>query len=115
MITVCAFDADYGRTIGLPVRAVNMLMLVLVSISVVLTLKLIGIMLLMSMFTMPQLIAESYSRQFKGIMLISVAVSIVCSIIGLAAAFFIDVPVSATIVITLAVAFAASRLFNALR
>ena len=90
-------------------------MTILVALCIVLTIRLIGIMLLMSMFTMPQLIAESYSRQFKGIMLISVAVSIVCSIIGLAAAFFIDVPVSATIVITLAVAFAASRLFNALR
>lgn len=114
-VIACTFDRDFARTINLPVVAVNYIMTILVALCIVLTIRLIGIMLLMSMFTMPQLIAESYSRQFKGIMLISVAVSIVCSIIGLAAAFFIDVPVSATIVITLAVAFAASRLFNALR
>ena len=115
VIVACAFDKDFAKTKGMPVVLVNTIMMVAIAVCVVLTARLIGIMLLMSMFTMPQLIAESCSRQFKGIMLISVAVSIVCSIIGLAAAFFIDVPVSATIVITLAVAFAASRLFNALR
>ena len=109
MITVCAFDADYGRTIGLPVRAVNMLMLVLVSISVVLTLKLIGIMLLMSLFGIPQMIAEVFTPRLRPMMIIAAGVSLVCSVVGLFISYYSNIPASATIVVTLVVAYAIAR------
>lgn len=109
MITVCAFDADYGRTIGLPVRAVNMLMLVLVSISVVLTLKLIGIMLLMSLFGVPQMIAEVFTPRLRPMMIIAAGVSLVCSVVGLFISYYSNIPASATIVVTLVVAYAIAR------
>ena len=48
-IVACAFDSDYARTIGMPVALINGLMTILVAVCIVLTLKLIGIMLLMSL------------------------------------------------------------------
>ncbi|MGM9832711.1 MAG: metal ABC transporter permease [Candidatus Limisoma sp.] len=114
MITVCAFDADYGRTIGLPVRAVNLLMLVLVAVSVVLTLKLIGIMLLMSLFGIPQMIAEVFTPRLRPMMIIAAAVSVVCSVAGLFISYYSDVPASATIVVTLVAAYVVARLVKKL-
>lgn len=100
-IVVCAFDRDFARVSGMPVNMINYAMTVFIAIGIVLTIKLVGVMLLMSMFTLPQMSAELFSRRFEGIMRGSVAVSLLCSIGGIIAGAYIDVPASALIVLML--------------
>ncbi len=109
MIVACAFDSDYCRTIGLPVRVVNGTMMVVVSVCVVLTLKLIGIMLLMSLFAVPQMIAEMITSRLKPMMAIAAAASLLCSVAGLFISYYTNVPASATIVVLLIIAYAIAR------
>lgn len=104
-IVACAFDADYARTINLPVRSVNGVMIVMVSVCVVLTLKLIGIMLLMSLFAIPQMIAEVFTSRLKPMMVLASVTSLVCSVAGLFVSYVANVPASATIVVTLIAAY----------
>ena len=113
-ITVCAFDADYARTINLPVRLINGTMMVIVSVCVVLTLKLIGIMLLMSLFAIPQMIAEAFTSRLKPMLTIASAASLLCSVAGLFISYWSNVPASATIVVTLIAAYASARLILSL-
>lgn len=112
-IVACAFDSDYARTIGMPVALVNGLMTVLVSVCIVLTLKLIGIMLLMSLFAIPQMIAEVFTCRLRPMMALAAGVSAVCSVAGLLLAYATDIPASATIVLTLIASYAAVRLLKA--
>ena len=114
-IVACAFDADYARTINLPVRLVNGMMIVLVSICVVLTLKLIGIMLLMSLFAIPQMIAEVFTSRFKPMLVLASAASLVCSVSGLFISYWSNVPASATIVVTLIAVYSVARLLSSLK
>lgn len=114
-ITVCAFDADYARTINLPARLINGTMMVIVSVCVVLTLKLIGIMLLMSLFAIPQMIAEAFTSRLKPMLAIASAASLLCSVAGLFISYWSNVPASATIVVTLIAAYAAARLILSLK
>ncbi|MCM1483841.1 MAG: metal ABC transporter permease [Muribaculaceae bacterium] len=100
-IVVCAFDPDFARVSGLPVRFINYSMTVLVAICIVLTIRMVGIMLLMSMLSLPQLIAETYCRRFSTIMVVSAAVSLTACVGGLLIASVIDVPCSALIVLIL--------------
>lgn len=100
-IAMCAFDGDFAKTIGVPARLINCMMLVLVSICIVLTLKLIGIMLLMSLFSVPPMVAEVFTSRLRNMALLAVAVSIVCSVAGLFISYYSNVPASATIVVTL--------------
>lgn len=109
-IATCAFDPDFARTIGLPARLINSSMLVMVAICVVLTLKLIGIMLLMSLFAIPQMTAEVFTRRLKPMMAIAAAISMVCSVAGLLLAYIAEIPASVTIVILLIAVYAAVRL-----
>lgn len=109
-ITVCAFDADYARTINMPVRLINGMMIVIVSICVVLTLKLIGIMLLMSLFAIPQMIAEVFTSRLKPMMAVASGVSLVCSLSGLFISYYSNVPASATIVVTLIFVYAGAKI-----
>jgi zinc transport system permease protein len=108
-IVVCAFDRDFARVSGLPVKFINYTMTVLVAVCVVLTIRLAGVMLLMSMLSLPQLIAEMFCRRFGGIMWLSVAVSALTALAGLALSTVIDVPCSALIVIVMAATFIAAR------
>ncbi len=113
-IEVCAFDRDFARVQGLNVRAITLTMTVMVAVCVVLTIRLVGIMLLMSMLTLPQMVAEIYCRRFKGMILASVVVSLLGSLCGLALSTVVDVPCSALIVLVMAVLFLAARALHAI-
>lgn len=108
-IVACAFDPDFARVAGLPVGFVTTVMTVLVALCIVLTIRLVGIMLLMSMISLPQLTAETFCRRFGPIMMASAVISLVCCLGGLAAAMVVDVPCSALIVIVMAAVFAAGK------
>lgn len=114
-IMACAFDSDFARTIGMPVRLINSAMMVLVSVCIVLTLKLIGIMLLMSLFAIPQMIAEVFTTRLRPMIALAVVVSLLCSVAGLFISYYTNVPASATIVLTLIAAYAVVRIGKEMR
>ena len=109
---MCAFDRDFARVTGMPVRFITYTMTVMVAVCIVLTIKLVGIMLLMSMLSLPQMTAEVFFHRFKGMMIASVAVSVACSFVGLMISASIDVPCSAVIVLLMVVAFIIARLLK---
>ena len=109
-IVACAFDRDFARVIGLPTRFITYTMTILVAICIVLTIRLVGIMLLMSMFSLPIMTAELFTRRFGGIMLLAAVISVVRALGGLVTGCFIDVPCSAFIVIINAAVFLLAKL-----
>lgn len=109
VIRSCAFDPNFARTQGVPVGAINLMMTVLTSVCIVLTIRLIGIMLLMSLFTMPQMIAELHTCRLLPLMCRSVVISLVCSLGGVLLSVVLSVPVSATIVLLLIALYAVAR------
>lgn len=113
-ILVCAFDRDFASVINLPVRFITYSMTVLVAICIVLTIRLVGIMLLMSMLSLPQMIAELYCRRFLPIMILSAGISLTACIGGLFIATVIDVPCSALIVLIMASLYCILRILRPL-
>ena len=112
LIVSCAFDKDFARTKGQPVALINTIMTVAIAICVVLTIRLIGIMLLMSLLSMPQMIAEVFTARLKPMIMISVVVSIVCSVLGLILSYILGVPASATIVLALVAVYIVARVLK---
>lgn len=109
-IVAVSFDEDFARTRHLPVQLVNTVMMVMVSVGIVLAIKMIGVMLLMSLVSLPQLVAERLTRSYFKMMIISGLVSLVGCIGGLWLSVLIDVPASAVIVILLALFYCISLL-----
>ncbi|MDE6524389.1 MAG: metal ABC transporter permease [Paramuribaculum sp.] len=101
-IVAVAFDRDFAFVIGLPVGMISTVMTVMTAVCIVLTIRLVGIMLLMSMLALPQLTAELFCRRFSRMMLASASVSLLCSVGGLMLAAVVDVPCSALIVLVMA-------------
>lgn len=104
-ILACAFDRDFARTMGLPVRFITYAMTVLVAVCIVLTIRLVGVMLLMSIFSLPMMTAEIFCQRFRPMMLFSVVISVAAGVAGLLVGAMVDVPCSAIIVIILASVF----------
>ena len=109
VIVACAFDKDFAKTKGMPVVLVNTIMMVAIAVCVVLTARLIGIMLLMSLLSMPQMIAEVFTGRLKQMMLLSVLISVVCSVAGLLVSYMLGVPASATIVLVMVLLYVLAR------
>lgn len=114
-IVICAFDRDFAQVRRLPVGFITTVMTVLIAVCIVLTIRLVGVMLLMSMFALPQMIAETFCHRFKTIMLLSIAVSLGCSIAGLLLGTVINVPCSALIVLTMTATYAVVRIYATIR
>ena len=111
-IVAVAFDRDFARISGMPVTAISLTMTVLIALCIVLTIKLVGIMLLMSMLSLPQMIAENFFHKYKSIMLASVAISLIGSLTGLFLSVAINVPCSALIVAVFAAMFFITKIIK---
>ena len=111
-IVAVAFDRDFARISGLPVTTISLTMTVLIALCIVLTIKLVGIMLLMSMLSLPQMIAENFFHKYKSIMLASVAISLIGSLTGLFLSVAINVPCSALIVAVFAAMFFITKIIK---
>ena len=111
-LLACAFDSDFAKVIGLPVKPINYAMTVLVAVCIVLTIRLVGIMLLIAMLSMPILIAEIWCKRFFTIMMTAIAVSVVSCTAGLFIATVIDVPCSAIIVLMQAAVYSVARVIR---
>lgn len=101
LIVSVSFDQDFARTRNLPVGFINVAMTVLVAVTIVLTIRMIGIMLLMSLVSLPQMVAERFTRRYGRLVSLSVVVSLAGSLGGLWLAYLISVPASAAIVLLL--------------
>lgn len=113
-IVAVAFDRDFAAVAGLPVKFISYAMTVLVAVCIVLAIKAVGIMMLMSVLSLPIIAAEVFCRRFATLVPVSAAIASVCSFGGLLAGTVVDVPCSATTVLLMALAFAACRLTKAL-
>lgn len=111
-IMLVAFDADFCRVQRLPATLISTVMTVMIAICIVLTIKMVGVMLLMALFSLPQMIAECFTRRFTSIMWLSAIISVVCAAGGLLLSTVITVPCSALMVLLLAALFILSRLIR---
>lgn len=109
-IVAVAFDRDFAEVSGLPVRFISYTMTVLVAVCIVLTIRLVGIMMLMSMMSLPMIAAEVFWHRFTPVVSASAVISLVASVTGLFLSTVVDVPCSALIVLLLAAVFVVARL-----
>lgn len=113
-IRACAFDPDFARVTGLRVGFYNGAMLIMVSLGIVLMIRCVGMMLLMSMLTLPPMVAELFTRSLGRMIPLSVVVSLLGCLAGLILSTIINVPASALIVATQVVIYILARIWEKL-
>ncbi len=84
------FDPQHARAIGLPVRMLHYGLLVLLSLTIVGSLKAVGIILVVAMLIAPGAIGFLLTSRFEYMLLTAICTAIGSSIIGTFASFYID-------------------------
>lgn len=114
-IVAVAFDQAFARVNRMPVTFVNVCMTVFVSVAIVLSIRLVGIMMLMSLLSLPQMIAETRCRRYGSLVAASLVISLAGCVGGLMISTLTGVPASASIVLLLALVFVISKLIPSRR
>ncbi len=105
-IVSISFDPVFARSQRLPVTAVEYLMMVLTAMTIVSVLRLVGIVLAMSLLTIPQLTAGLFTYSFKRTIGLSMVFGLAYCIGGLAVSYWLNVPSGASIIFVSVVIYA---------
>ncbi len=99
------FDPAYARVAGLPVRVLHFGLLLLLSLTIVASLKAVGIILVIAMLIAPGAMAFLLTRSFHKMLAIAIAVSIFSCVGGTIISFHADVATGPCIVVLQAIIF----------
>jgi len=105
------FDPNHARAVGLPVQVLHYGLLILLSLTIVASLKAVGIILVIAMLVAPGAIAFLLTDRFERMLLIATAVAVGSSAFGTLLSFNIDGATGACIVLVQAAVFVLAFLF----
>ena len=111
-ILYIAFDEEFAKAAGLPVALFNYLTITLIALTVVLNIRVVGIILILSLLTIPQATANLFTKDFKRLIILSSVFAFVGTMLGLFISYFLDIPSGAAIIFTLVVIFGLVRLLK---
>ena len=114
-IVVFIFDPQHAKAIGLPVSMIHYGLLSLLSLTIVGSLKAVGMILVIAMLITPGATSLLLTEQFRSMVAISVAMSVACSITGVYLSFFIDSAPAPTIIVLMTSIFVLVFFFSSLR
>jgi manganese/iron transport system permease protein len=93
------FDPNHARAIGLPVRVLHYGLLIFLSLTIVASLKAVGIILVIAMLVAPGATAYLLTDSFERMLLIAAAIAVSSSVLGTLVSFHIDGATGACIVL----------------
>ncbi len=103
-------DEEAARTSGMPVGALNTLLTVLTALVVVLSMRVVGILLVSALLVVPALAAMRVATSFRGTVVAAVAFALAAVLLGLVAAFYLDLAAGGAIVLVALGLFGAASL-----
>lgn len=102
---ILSFDPHYGEALGLPVNRLKMLLLCIVALTVVMLIKIVGIIMVIAMLTIPAAISRQYLCDLKKIMLLSILLGMTFVTCGLIVSYAFNLPSGATTILIASAAF----------
>ncbi len=97
-IFAVTFDETFCNATGVPAGRYNFLIAVIIAVIIVLGMNLVGSLLISALIVFPALAAMRLQGTFKGVVILSVVFSVVCSFTGMIVSILYSTPVGATIV-----------------
>jgi zinc transport system permease protein len=111
---ILSFDEEYATAIGMPVEKLYLLLLAMIALTVVVLIRVVGMILVIALLTFPAAMARQYTHNMKTMMLLSVLFGFLFTLGGLWLSYELKLPSGATIILlggtVLALSFGVSRL-----
>ncbi|HBK67631.1 MAG TPA: hypothetical protein DEB05_09895 [Firmicutes bacterium] len=97
-LLVC-FDEEYARLRGLPVEFLYILLLCLIALTVVILIKVVGLILVIALLTLPAAVSGLFSHNLSHMMGLATVLGLIFIMVGLVVSYNLNLPSGATIVI----------------
>ncbi|MDR0745637.1 MAG: metal ABC transporter permease [Mediterranea sp.] len=93
-----AFDREFARSQGIPVALFEYLLMMFIALTIVSCLRMVGIVLAISLLTIPQMTANLFTYHFKKMIWLSIGIGFLECLGGLFTSYFLNVPSGASII-----------------
>ena len=97
-ILAIAFDREFARSQRMPVAAFEYMLMMFIALTIVACLRMVGIVLVISLLTVPQMTANLFSHRFHRIIWLSIGIGYLSCLGGLMISFYLNVPSGASII-----------------
>lgn len=97
---VLSFDEEYAKASGLPAKWIHFLFMIVVALVIAASMRIVGILLVSSLITLPVAAAMRLAKGFKEAIVYSIVFGELSVIIGLVSAFYLNLAPGGTIVVT---------------
>lgn len=104
-ILAISYDITFAKLRGLPSKLFYYIIIVIISIAVILSMQIVGLILIMALFTIPSFIAQRFSSSLFWMMIYSSLINIAFILIGLVISYIYNIPAGACIVIMSSIVF----------
>ena len=111
-IMYLAFDRDFAASQGIASRATSYILTVVVAITIVMAIRIMGIVLLLSLFTIPAVTANILSKSYAKITLLAAIIAVCGAVGGLIASYNWEIPPGTCIIFILTVVLIAAKLLS---
>ena len=109
------FDEEFARSIGLNTERIYFFLLVLIALTVVILIKLVGIILVIALISIPAAISINFVKSLKQMMLLSTAIGLLFTILGLFISYYLNLASGASIILLSVLGYLISYFFKRVR
>ena len=96
-----SYDEGMAKHYGVPIGFIHYAVLIGISLSVVGSVKIAGIILVTAFLVIPAVTSKTIARSFRGMILISLGMAVVASVMGIFVSYVLDMPPGPVIVVML--------------
>ena len=114
-LAAAVLDEEGARAAGLPIGALNVVMAVLAAVTVAVSMRIVGILLIAALMVLPAVAAGRIAWSMRSSIVIAMAIGLTSVLAGLTVAYYADLPPGGTIVLLAAAAFLVTSSLDALR
>ena len=103
-----SYDETFSTVRNVPVSALYLLMLVMIGLTVVAAMRVVGLIMVIAMLTIPPAVAGLFLKDMKGMMLLSIGLSWLFSALGLLVSFALNLQAGSVIILVAALSYLAA-------
>ena len=100
-----SYDEEFAFVVGVPVKTLYLLLLGMTALSIVMIIRVVGLILVIALLTIPPFIAEKHTRSLGQMMVLSSLLSICFTLSGLWLSYAFDLTSGATIILVAGIGF----------
>ncbi len=104
-LRIMTFDRTHAKVSGINVTMLDLLLHILIAVTCVMVANVVGIVMILTLMTIPAAMGNLYSKDLRGTMLMGVFFAVILSVLGLFISIAMDTPPGATAVLVIGAVF----------